>query len=147
MPDAVAPVAEAVVAEQWPAATEERQEAPPATPAVSEEKIPAVEMQSPAIAGEYVREIVPPEPVASGETTPASPVSLQLDWSSGLTQIETDAGKLQAALTKTREEQPAPRAKRVRPPQPPVSDEPLIQVETHQAENAAVARAPAAMAD
>ena len=106
--------------------------------------MPAFEVQPPTIPAEYVREIVAPEPVASRET---APVALKLDWSSGLTQIETDAGKLQEALAKTREEQPAPRAKRVRPPLPPVSDEPLVQVETHKAGDAAAAHAPAATAD
>jgi ribonuclease E len=160
IPDAAAVAATAVV-EQVPAAETAAPVAPPheyavaeqpqevaiAASIVSEEKMPVIEAQPPANAGEYVREIVAPEPVASREMAPVPPVSLQLDWSSGLTQIETDPGKLQAASAKTQEEQPAPRAKRVRPPLPPVSNEPLVQVETHNAENAAAAHAPATMAD
>jgi ribonuclease E len=160
MPDATAPVAATAVEEQAPeavtsapivpphehAVAEERQEAFIAAPAVPEEKMSAVETQPAAITGEYVREIVAPEPEASRQAAPVPPVSLQLDWSSGLTQIETDAQKLQAALAKTREEQPVPRAKRERPPLPPVNNEPLVQVETHKAGDAAVAQEPATTA-
>ncbi len=95
-----------------------------------------------ATAGEYVREIVAPEPAAPGEPIrEAAPATLQLDWSSGLTQIETDPEKHKAALVKTGEEQSAPRAKRVRPALPPVSDEPLVQVETREAATAVNATA------
>jgi ribonuclease E len=146
-PATEAPVAEAPVAETPPPViltrthevAEERQETSPAAPPkVLREEIPAIETPPPTVAGEYVREIIVPEPVTSKETAPAA---LQLDWSSGLTQIETDPGKLQAALVKAREEQPVPRAKRVRPPLPPVSEEPLVQVETQQAGRAADADA------
>ncbi|MDP1717818.1 MAG: hypothetical protein Q8L40_07045, partial [Burkholderiales bacterium] len=53
-----------------------------------------------------------------------------LDWSSGLTQIETDPNKLNDAALRSQQEQPAPRVKRVRAPLPPVSNEPLVQIET-----------------
>jgi ribonuclease E len=62
--------------------------------------------------------------------TPAKPI-LELDWQTDLTQIETDREKLQAAQARAHEEPPpAPPPKRERKPLPPVSDEPLIQVET-----------------
>ncbi len=100
--------------------------------------VPAFETQPVTTAGEYVREIIAPEPTppreAVRETVPQ--VTLQLDWAaSGLSQVETDAAKREAALARAREEQPAPRAKRVRPTLPPVSDEPLAQVETRKAES------------
>ncbi len=100
--------------------------------------VPAFETHPVTTADEYVREIIAPEPAAPREavreTVPQ--VTLQLDWSSsGLSQVETAPEKHKAALEKSREEQPAPGAKRVRSPLPPVSDEPLAQVETRKAES------------
>jgi ribonuclease E len=55
------------------------------------------------------------------------PIALPAD----LMLVETDAGKLRAAASKV--EPPAPpRPPRVRPPLPPVSNEPLAQVETRK---------------
>ncbi|MEK6593592.1 MAG: Rne/Rng family ribonuclease [Pseudomonadota bacterium] len=58
------------------------------------------------------------------------PVPLQLDWSTDLIQVETNQEKYRIAQSKAGEEQPAPRVMRVRPPLPPQSDAPLVQVET-----------------
>jgi len=54
---------------------------------------------------------------------------LELDWPSDLVQIETDPHKV---LPLEVEEEEAPRPRRVRRPPPPISDEPLIQVETRR---------------
>ena len=91
---------------------------------------PEIETHPLTTAGEYVREIpaAPMAPVAR----PAA-VKVQLDWSSGLTQIETDPNKLNVAQVRAQQEQPAPRVMRVRAPLPPASNEPLIQVETDRA--------------
>ena len=58
---------------------------------------------------------------------------LKLDWPSDLIQIETDPVKKEEARAKAPADEPAPRVKRVRPPLPPVSDEPLVQIETRKA--------------
>ena len=105
-------------------------------PAAPGEERPVLEEQPVTTAGEYAREIVASEPVAPQERVrQTAPATLRLDWSSGLTQIETDPEKHKAALARMREERPAVRAKRVRPPLPPVSDEPLVQVETRKADS------------
>jgi ribonuclease E len=54
---------------------------------------------------------------------------LKLDWSADLVQIETDPQKVRPPEV---EEEPAPRPRRVRRPPPPVSDEPLVQIETRR---------------
>ena len=63
---------------------------------------------------------------------PLPPAPLKLDWSSGLTQIETDSARVEAAQAAAVVE--PPRKPRVRPLLPPVSDEPLLQVETQHHE-------------
>jgi ribonuclease E len=50
----------------------------------------------------------------------------------GLTLASTDPEKLRAAQEAAASIQPAPRVPRERKPLPPVSNEPLIQVETHR---------------
>jgi hypothetical protein len=57
------------------------------------------------------------------------PAPLQLDWSSGLTQIETAKEKVQAVQAAAPVSE-APRVRRARPVPPPVIEEPLMQVET-----------------
>ncbi len=88
---------------------------------------PEIEIQPAPPAREYVREIPAAPQVAAPQP---APMKVQLDWSSGLTKIETDPNKLNDAALRSQQEQPAPRVKRVRAPLPPVSNEPLIQVET-----------------
>jgi hypothetical protein len=58
---------------------------------------------------------------------------MKLDWPSDLVQIETDPGKAQSAVTAV-EGEPAARPRRVRPVPLPMSDEPLVQVETRGSE-------------
>lgn len=74
-----------------------------------------------------------PEPHVSHEPEPALP-QLKLDWSSDLVQIETDPHKAQSAAAATAEETPASRPRRVRSAPVPVSEEPLVQVETRKPE-------------
>ena len=50
----------------------------------------------------------------------------------GLTLASTDPEKLRAAQEAAARIQPAPRVPRERKPLPPVSNEPLIQVETNR---------------
>jgi hypothetical protein len=60
---------------------------------------------------------------------------LKLELPSDLVQIETDPQKITAAAARPQPESP-PAAPRVRPAPPPVSTEPLVQVETRQREMA-----------
>ena len=59
---------------------------------------------------------------------PAEPV--KIEWPSDLKQVESDPEKIQTALRQVVEAQPLPRAKRVRQAVEPVSNEPLVQIET-----------------
>jgi hypothetical protein len=69
---------------------------------------------------------------------PAAAVAapLKLEWPSDLVQIETDPHKVQAVAI----EEPAPvrTPRRIRPAPPPVSNEPLVQVETDTRESAPI---------
>ena len=121
----------------------------PVTPAMPEIPTPVAAEAMPS-APQPVPATLPPElPVAPApvvvatpkvESTPAPAVSipvvvpkpLQLDWSSGLTQIETSADKLQAVKSQATPAAEPPRARRTRPVLPPVSEEPLMQVETQR---------------
>jgi ribonuclease E len=60
--------------------------------------------------------------------------ALKLDWPSDLVQIETDPQKVRTLPV---EEEEAPRPRRVRRPPPPISDEPLVQVETRRGDSGA----------
>lgn len=116
---------------------EEQPQQPVTAAAAPSEAVPALEAPPAAAASEYVQEIVPPVPAAPRETVrETTPVTLQLDWSSGLTQIETDPEKHKAALIRAQEQPVAPRVKRIRRPLPSLSDEPLMQVETRKTASA-----------
>jgi ribonuclease E len=69
-----------------------------------------------------------PPPVAEPIAVPSPAPALQLDWSSGLQQVETRAEKAQAAAGS--DEGAPKRVKRIRPVQEPAGQEPLQQVET-----------------
>ncbi len=84
---------------------------------------------------EQVREFTPREtaaPVAAKPSgpgyAPAQPV--KIEWPSDLQQVESSPDKVRAAEQAAAEEPPAPRPKRVRPQPAPVSEEPLVQIET-----------------
>lgn len=59
---------------------------------------------------------------------PAAPV--KLEWPSDLQQVESDPDRVRVAQQEVTTEPSAPRPKRVRPQQAPVSEEPLVQIET-----------------
>jgi ribonuclease E len=77
-----------------------------------------------------------PVPQAAQATPAASPMPLQeintMLNEAGLTLASTDPEKLRAAQEAAARIQPAPRVPRERKPVPPVSDEPLVQVETQR---------------
>ena len=89
---------------------------------------------------EVVREFEPrasePEaPVPSGPGyAPAEPV--KIEWPSDLMQVESDPAKVQTAEREEIVQQPVQRPKRVRPSVQPLIEEPLVQIETGQAEPA-----------
>jgi len=62
---------------------------------------------------------------------PAEPV--KIEWPSDLKQVESDPEKVQIAQRQVIEEQHMPRPKRARQAVEPVSNEPLVQIETHPA--------------
>jgi ribonuclease E len=98
---------------------------------------PELKPQASAYESEAVREFEPrapeaPQPVPSGPGyAPAEPV--RIEWPSDLVQVESDPDKLQSVQPQDSEQQPAPRPRRVRPPAQPVTEEPLVQIETGQA--------------
>jgi ribonuclease E len=102
---------------------------PPAMPTAAESAVapePVAQQPYTSVASEervveYAQKPVPAAPVA------LDPIVLPHD----LTQIETDPEKLRIAASKVAPP-PAPRPPRVRPPLPPISTEPLIQVETRK---------------
>ena len=105
-PVAAIPVAAPVI----PVATVE---APPAT-TLAPQQAPASQSLAPS----------------APHTLPAAP--LKLDWSSGLTQIETAPEKAQASQEAVASSPQAPRPRRSRPVLAPVASEPLMQVETQR---------------
>ncbi len=119
------------------ALTSETPAAPPAyvAPEVANiEPAPAVQPEE-----EFVREVSLPEPAPALESSPPAlessppaPAPLRLDWPSDLVQIETDPDKAKTAQQTVPEEAAEHRVKRVRQPLPPVSEEPLVQVETRK---------------
>jgi hypothetical protein len=57
---------------------------------------------------------------------------VELEWPSDLVQVESDPHKVKAVQQPEREASAAPRPKRERLPQPPVIEEPLVQIETQK---------------
>jgi hypothetical protein len=81
-----------------------------------------------------VLEQPPPEPPIRLGATPESVLaSLKADWPAELVQVETDPGKVQAIPES--EDLLGTRAGRTRPELAPLSEEPLIQVETRKRES------------
>ncbi len=111
---------ETPLAEAVPEASvvETPREAPP-MPAAPVEPAPYTSVASEERVVEYAPKHIPAAPVA------LEPIVLPHD----LNQIETDPEKLRIAASKVMPPAP-PRPPRVRPPLPPISNEPLIQVET-----------------
>jgi ribonuclease E len=85
-------------------------------------------------------EEVPSAPQAFAAPQPAEaalPPALKLEWPSDLKQIETNPEKARAAAEAAAQEPPRLYAKRVRPALVPMSNEPLVQVETRHGDGAA----------
>jgi ribonuclease E len=78
----------------------------------------------------------PPAPADIAYTgpgyAPATPV--KIEWPADLQQVESDPDKVKATELEAAPESSAPRPKRVRQPLPPVSNEPLVQIETDRPE-------------
>mgnify|MGYP006266665941 FL=1 len=136
------PAAAAMMAEAAPAAAAvETVSAPVATPVAEVAPAPAPAPVIPVAPAAPVAPVVTAPaavttmataapPAAAPHVVPATP--LKLDWSSGLTQIETAPEKAQAAQQAVAETPQPPRPRRVRPVLPPVTNEPLMQVETQR---------------
>ena len=100
--------------------------------------------EAPSYERETVREFQPPTPapISQGEAAPAMSAStdaapgyapaapVKLEWPSDLQQVESDPDRVRVAQQEVTTEPSAPRPKRVRPQQAPVSEEPLVQIET-----------------
>ena len=131
MPDAAAPaeVAAVPVITSPVANTPAPLDIAPSISAASVEP-PVTVITTPAVIPVESRSLVTtPAPISTPQIVPPTP--LKLDWSSGLTQIETAPEKVQRSSPVPTE---APRVRRSRPVLPPVIDEPLMQVETQHAE-------------
>jgi ribonuclease E len=89
---------------------------------------------------EEVREFEPRAALVTEGTQPgpgfAAATPVKIEWPSDLQQVESDPGKVKLAEQEQEQQQTASRPKRVRPPQAPASDEPLVQVETGKPEAA-----------
>ena len=79
-----------------------------------------------------------PEGAASRESQLIAPtfVASAVELPSGLEQIESDPEKIRAVSGHAPEEEAERQPRRVRPTVPPVSEEPLVQVETGGASGA-----------
>ncbi len=125
-PSAV-PVAPAIAAVVAPAAVETV--VAPASPPASEAPVVAALVAAPVAAPVAQAALAPvAQPASPPHVVPPAP--LKLDWSSGLTQIETAAEKAQPAEQAGASAPEAPRPRRTRPARTAVVNEPLLQVET-----------------
>jgi ribonuclease E len=105
---------------------------PPAAPVMSHTshvETVAVQPETPVMATPA------PAPAPAPVATPAHivmPKPIQFDWSTDLTQVETQVAKLQAAQAQAAASAEPPRVRRTRPVLPPIAEEPLMQVETQR---------------
>jgi len=133
---AAAAIAAAAAPRAQPAATAPREISPSGTEAYK-----APHPATPAFETGPVRPI-PPQETSPAHAAPPGPgfapaVPPKIEWPPDLQQVESDPDKVRAAEQEVAEERPAPRPKRVRQAPSPVSEEPLVQVETSQRETAA----------
>lgn len=101
--------------------------APPAMAEPVAVETPAAQPVAPSPAAVEAQPVVPAIPVPAPVPAPAP---IKLDWPSDLQQVETSKERLQVAAQASNDDGAPKRVKRVRPPAPPVSNEPLQQVET-----------------
>ena len=80
-----------------------------------------------------LEQAAPGPQVRSGATPESVLASLKANWPAELVQVETDPGKVQPVAEF--EDMLGLRAGRTRPALQPISDEPLIQVETRKRES------------
>ena len=93
-------------------------------------------IERPAFENEQVREF-PQQTAAQVDAVPAGAgyapaVPVKIEWPPELKQVESDPEKIESLQQEAVQEAPAPRPRRVRPPSQPVSEEPLVQIETDQ---------------
>jgi hypothetical protein len=93
-------------------------------------------IERPAFENEQVREY-PQQTAAQVDAVPAGAgyapaVPVKIEWPPELKQVESDPEKIESLQQEAVQEAPAPRPRRVRPPSQPVSEEPLVQIETDQ---------------
>ena len=91
-------------------------------------------IERPAFEHEQVREY--PQQAAAQVDAPAGAgyapaIPVNIEWPPELKQVESDPQKI-GSVQQAVQEAPAPRPRRVRPPSQPVSEEPLVQIETDQ---------------
>jgi hypothetical protein len=103
-----------------------------ARPASSSYQEPRFE--HPALANEQVREISQ-QPAAQENAVPAgagyAPAApVKIEWPSDLQQVESDPEKARSVPEEPVQEATSPRPRRMHPPSQPVSEEPLVQIET-----------------
>ncbi|MBI3044376.1 MAG: Rne/Rng family ribonuclease [Betaproteobacteria bacterium] len=91
----------------------------------------APEQAPPAPSSSFETERVsefPPIETPRAAVAPAMPV--KIEWPSDLQQVESDPDKVKAVQQEAPQQPQAPRPKRVRQPLAPLSEEPLVQIET-----------------
>jgi ribonuclease E len=138
--EAVEPAASVVMEAQAAIVAQEPvQMAPPNVPEVPVPPAQVVEISAPVVGVVPVPvptpaavEISQPPVTATPIVPIVAPTPLKLDWSVDLIQIETNAEKARAAAALAQAAPTSPRAKRMRPVLPPVTSEPLVQVETNR---------------
>jgi ribonuclease E len=116
----------APVAAEAAAPQVERAEAAPAPEPVAAAAFAPAPLATPATGAAQAAQVKPAD-----ATMPLSELNAMLN-AAGLTLASTDPDKLRAAQEAAARIQPPPRVPRERKPLPPVSNEPLIQVETHR---------------
>jgi hypothetical protein len=93
-------------------------------------------IERPAFEHEQVREY-PQQTAAQVDAVPAGAgyapaIPVKIEWPPELKQVESDPEKIGSVQQEAVQEAPAQRPRRVRPPSQPVSEEPLVQIETDQ---------------
>jgi len=102
----------------------------PIVPAeVASHKAPPAVFETETVREFQPREAAPMAAPSGPGFAPAEPV--KIEWPSDLKQVESDPEKVQTAQRQViEEEQPLPRPKRARQAVEPISNEPLVQIET-----------------
>jgi ribonuclease E len=122
------PTVESVPVAYSPAAAAFAESIAPAE--VASHKAPPAAFETETVREFQPREAAPLAPPSGPGFAPAEPV--KIEWPSDLKQVESDPEKVQTAQRHVSEEeqQPLPRPKRARQAVEPVSNEPLVQIET-----------------